>query len=94
VDLRNEAFRYRRFGRPTEVLTLESAELAAPEPGVPRVRMTAAPINSSDLIPIGGAYRQRVNPPQVAGFSLHDWRRALACFHVPGRPAKPLLDLA
>lgn len=82
-----------RFGRPTEVLALESTELAAPEPGALRVRMTAAPINPSDLTPICGAYRQRVNPPEVAGFPLHDWRHALAYFHAPGRPAKPLLDL-
>lgn len=30
--------------------------------------MAAAPINPSDLIPIQGAYRQRLSPPLVAGY--------------------------
>ena len=59
---------YRRFGPPAEVLRLESAPAPALAAGRVRVRMTAAPINPSDLIPITGAYRHRVQPPRVAGY--------------------------
>ncbi|MEJ2653722.1 MAG: zinc-dependent alcohol dehydrogenase family protein [Acidihalobacter sp.] len=68
TEWRNEALWYRRFGRPADVLRLEGAGLAQPAPGAMRVRMMAAPINPSDLIPIEGAYRQRLSPPRVAGY--------------------------
>lgn len=64
----NDALWYRRFGQPAEVLTLEAAELAGLAPGAVRVRMAAAPLNPSDLIPITGAYSHRVQPPLVAGY--------------------------
>lgn len=64
----NEALWYRRFGPPAEVLSLESAPLPPRAAGRVRVRMTAAPVNPSDLIPITGAYRHRVTPPRVAGY--------------------------
>jgi NADPH:quinone reductase-like Zn-dependent oxidoreductase len=59
---------FRRFGPPAEVLTLESAPLPSRPSGRARVRMIAAAINPSDLIPITGAYRHRVVPPRVAGY--------------------------
>ena len=59
---------YRRFGRPVEVLSLERVDPPALSDGLVRVRMTAAAINPSDLIPITGAYRHRVQPPRVAGY--------------------------
>ena len=66
--MQNEALWYRRFGSPLEALTLESAALPALKPGTVRVRMISAPLNPSDLIPISGAYRHRVQPPLVAGY--------------------------
>lgn len=65
---RNDALVYRRFGPPEEVLALESQPLGPPEPGRVRVRMLAAPVNPSDLIPVTGAYGHRVRPPLVAGY--------------------------
>ncbi len=64
----NHALWFRRFGPPAEVLSLESAPLTPRPAGRARVRMTAAPVNPSDLIPITGAYRHRVSPPRVAGY--------------------------
>lgn len=64
----NDALWYRRFGQPAQVLTLEATKLTDLAPGAVRVRMAAAPINPSDLIPIGGAYSHRVRPPLVAGY--------------------------
>jgi len=66
--LKNIALWYREFGTPASVLQLEAQELARPADGVIRVRMHAAPINPSDLIPITGAYRHRVTPPRIAGY--------------------------
>ncbi|MGK3127374.1 zinc-dependent alcohol dehydrogenase family protein [Candidatus Pantoea formicae] len=64
----NLALWYRQFGDPADVLTLESAPLAPCTADTLRVQMHYAPINASDLIPITGAYRHRVAPPQVAGY--------------------------
>jgi len=64
----NRALWYRRFGRPAEALGLEAAEPPSREPGRLLVRMIAAGVNPSDLIPITGAYRHRVVPPRVAGY--------------------------
>jgi len=66
--LKNVALWYREFGAPASVLQLEAHELTRPADGVIRVRMHAAPINPSDLIPITGAYRHRVTPPRIAGY--------------------------
>lgn len=65
---RNDALLYRRFGPPEAVLALDSQPLGPPEPGRVRVRMFAAPVNPSDLIPVTGAYGHRVRPPLVAGY--------------------------
>lgn len=65
---RNLALWYRQFGDPVDVLTLESSTLAPRPANMLRVQMHYAPVNASDLIPITGAYRHRVAPPQVAGY--------------------------
>lgn len=66
--MENIALWYRRFGQPIDALTLETAVLDPLRPSAVRVRMTAAPVNPSDLIPITGAYRHRIRPPQIAGY--------------------------
>ena len=65
---RNAALIYRQFGDPASVLTLESPVLLPCATGMLRVQMQFAPVNASDLIPITGAYRHRVTPPQIAGY--------------------------
>ena len=64
----NLALRYNRFGNPREVLSLEHAAKAPAASGGLRVRMTYAPINPSDLIPVTGAYRHLIVPPMTAGY--------------------------
>jgi len=64
----NLALWYRAFGRPADVLALETGRLDAPADGVVRIRMKAAPVNPSDLVPITGAYRHRLLPPRVGGY--------------------------
>ncbi|WP_210186290.1 zinc-dependent alcohol dehydrogenase family protein [Xaviernesmea oryzae] len=59
---------FRRFGPPEQVLNLEEEDLPPLAPDSLRVRMIAAPINPSDLIPITGAYAYRVRPPRAAGY--------------------------
>ena len=64
----NLALWYRQFGDPAQVLSLEPAPLPPCAAEMLRVQMHYAPVNASDLIPITGAYRHRVAPPQVAGY--------------------------
>ncbi|GIO16176.1 alcohol dehydrogenase [Cohnella xylanilytica] len=64
----SEIARFRRFGRPEEALEIEREEPAPPGPGQLLARMLQAPINPSDLIPIGGAYRHRIALPGIAGY--------------------------
>lgn len=66
--MKNSALWYRQFGDPLDVLGLETAPLKPLESGLVRVEMMASPVNPSDLIPITGAYRHRVSPPQIAGY--------------------------
>lgn len=66
--LENFALWYHKFGEPLSVLTLEKATLDTRSTSHIRVRMIAAPINPSDLIPITGAYRHTVTPPRIAGY--------------------------
>ncbi|REC95284.1 zinc-dependent alcohol dehydrogenase family protein [Kushneria indalinina] len=67
LDMQSPALRYHRFGSPLEVLHLEPKPDGALPQEQLRVRMTCAPINPSDLIPIAGVYRHRIAPPLVAG---------------------------
>ncbi|MGL9774124.1 MAG: alcohol dehydrogenase catalytic domain-containing protein [Sodalis sp. (in: enterobacteria)] len=64
----NFALWYQRFGLAEAVLSLESTPLVPPTAGQVQVKMIAAPINPSDVIPITGAYAHRVSPPRVAGY--------------------------
>lgn len=66
--MNNYALWYRKFGNPAHTLQLETHKLPCLSDGVIRVRMHAAPINPSDLIPITGAYRHRVTLPCIAGY--------------------------
>jgi NADPH:quinone reductase-like Zn-dependent oxidoreductase len=65
---RNVALGYRQFGDPLSVLALETTALVPCTADLLRVEMQFAPINASDLIPITGAYRHRVQPPLIAGY--------------------------
>lgn len=67
LDMQSPALRYHRFGSPLDVLHLEPQPDGVLPQEKLRVRMTCAPINPSDLIPIAGAYRHRITPPLVAG---------------------------
>lgn len=67
ISPRNQALWYRRFGNPADVLTLEDSDLVPLAPGMVRVQMIATPVNPSDLIPVTGAYRHRVQVPRIAG---------------------------
>lgn len=57
-----------RFGEPAEVLTLKRREPPRPQAGEILVRMTASPINPSDLLPVRGAYAHRIALPFVPGY--------------------------
>ena len=66
--LQHSALWYRKFGPPERSLSLESHELALRASHHIRVRMGLCPINPSDLVPIAGAYRHRVELPRIAGY--------------------------
>ncbi|KCZ54995.1 hypothetical protein HY29_01955 [Hyphomonas beringensis] len=66
--MEHRALWYRKFGPPEDCLSLESAPLGPRPEGALRVEMRLAPVNPSDLIPMTGAYRHRVQPPLVAGY--------------------------
>ncbi|ORM62082.1 alcohol dehydrogenase [Pantoea rodasii] len=89
---RNLALWYRQFGDPVDVLTLESSLLAPRPADMLRVQMHYAPVNASDLIPITGAYRHRVAPPQVAGYEGVGTVVAAPCVysHLVGQRVLPL----
>jgi len=63
-----QAIKYDRFGNPLDVLSLEKVPQGSPGQGEAMVRMTARPINPSDLIPIRGAYAHRISLPSVPGY--------------------------
>ncbi|WP_370231559.1 zinc-dependent alcohol dehydrogenase family protein [Cognatishimia sp.] len=62
------ALRYAEFGNPKQVLALAQTDLPRRAARSLRVRMIAAPINPSDLIPIWGAYKHLITPPMIAGY--------------------------
>ncbi|MEQ8690749.1 MAG: hypothetical protein RIC89_07920, partial [Pseudomonadales bacterium] len=62
------SFVYDRFGPPQSSLALKHTEVTTLQPDSVRVAMAYAPINPSDLIPIIGAYRQRIRLPAIAGY--------------------------
>jgi len=61
------AIRHHSFGKPLEVLNLESVEKPEPGPGEVRVRLELAAINPSDYGMIGGSYGHLRQLPAVAG---------------------------
>ncbi|TVY03021.1 zinc-dependent alcohol dehydrogenase family protein [Cohnella terricola] len=63
-----QAIKYYRFGNPLDVLSVENVPRGSPGQGEVMVRMTARPINPSDLIPIRGAYAHRISLPSVPGY--------------------------
>lgn len=56
------------FGSPTDVLKVENKSIEPPSDDEVLVRMLARPINPSDLIPIRGAYAQRISLPNIPGY--------------------------
>jgi NADPH:quinone reductase-like Zn-dependent oxidoreductase len=68
AETHGRALWFRAFGNPLDVLELEEGPLAPLADNHIRVRMIAAPINPSDLIPVSGAYAHRVRPPLVCGY--------------------------
>lgn len=64
----SRALVYRSFGSPLDCLSRERSRKAPRRDGKLRVKMTQAPINPSDLIPVTGAYAHRIALPMVAGY--------------------------
>lgn len=62
-----EAVVYREFGKPLEVLQLETADIEAPGVGEVRLRVLAAPVHPSDFGMILGKYGKLKTLPAVAG---------------------------
>ncbi|WP_068774904.1 zinc-dependent alcohol dehydrogenase family protein [Paenibacillus sp. FJAT-26967] len=60
--------KFYEFGDPCEVLQVEAEKLQQPRNGEVLVRMTARPINPSDLLPVRGAYSHRISLPGVPGY--------------------------
>ncbi len=92
--MKNSALWYRQFGEPLDVLDLETAPLAPLGNGLVRVEMMAAPVNPSDLIPVTGAYRHRISPPQIAGYeglgTIVENAQGAACPFSVGQRVLPL----
>lgn len=66
--LQTTSLTYKQFGRPEQVIQLEQKQLPFLKYNDVLIEMLLVPINPSDLIPISGAYAQRVSPPLVAGY--------------------------
>lgn len=62
-----KAIRHHEFGKPQDVLRLETIEAPEPGPGEVRVRLLAAAINPSDYGMIGGSYGRLRELPAVVG---------------------------
>ncbi|MDF2960383.1 MAG: quinone oxidoreductase 1 [Paenibacillus sp.] len=60
--------RYYQFGNPADVLQPVYKRIRMPGEGQVLVRMTARPVNPSDLIPVRGAYPHRTPLPSVPGY--------------------------
>ncbi|MBB6735950.1 zinc-dependent alcohol dehydrogenase family protein [Cohnella zeiphila] len=60
--------RYDSFGDPCVVLQVTDKKVDRPSDGELLVRVTARPVNPSDLIPVRGAYAHRISLPGVPGY--------------------------
>ncbi|USK69145.1 zinc-dependent alcohol dehydrogenase family protein [Peribacillus asahii] len=63
-----KCIRFYEFGSPQNVLKVEDKSIEPPKDHQVLVRMLARPINPSDLIPIRGAYAQRISLPNIPGY--------------------------
>ncbi|MGG2094076.1 zinc-dependent alcohol dehydrogenase family protein [Bacillus sp. S13(2024)] len=62
------SIKFYEFGEPQKVLQIENKEVRDPGVGEVLVRMKTRPINPSDLIPIRGAYSNRISLPAIPGY--------------------------
>src|SRR6266849_11079860 len=70
-DLTMRAWRLHEYGRPTEVLRLDTVPVPAPEAGEVRVRVQAIPFNLNDLERItGGNMMVRPELPYSPGMEV------------------------
>lgn len=60
--------KFYEFGHPQKVIKVENKFIQMPVDGEVLVRMTARPINPSDLLPIRGAYSHRIPLPSIPGY--------------------------
>lgn len=63
-----KCIKFHEFGNPKEVLKVESKNIQPPENNEVLVRMQVRPVNPSDLIPVTGAYSQRISLPNIPGY--------------------------
>lgn len=64
----SRCIKFYEFGSPQAVLRVENKKIEQPMDGEVLVRMSACPINPSDLIPITGAYSHRILLPTIPGY--------------------------
>ena len=60
-----KALRFRRYGTPDEVLSLEDVGVPALRPGEALIRVRAAAVNPSDVKNLGGAFHASL--PRIPG---------------------------
>lgn len=66
--LKATSIKFYEFGEPQKVLQIENKEVRDPGVGGILVRMKTRPINPSDLIPVRGAYSNRISLPAIPGY--------------------------
>ncbi|MFS0553321.1 zinc-dependent alcohol dehydrogenase family protein [Brevibacillus sp. 179-C9.3 HS] len=63
-----QVVRYHQYGEPHVVLKVEQRLIEPLKQNEILVKMSARPINPSDVIPIRGAYKHRINLPAIPGY--------------------------